>query len=65
MSMKMAVVWDVTPYGLIEVDRHFRGAYRLYHQGDGMMIEVISTSETSVNFYQATLRNIPEDSHRQ
>jgi hypothetical protein len=25
--------------------------------------EAASTSETSVNFYQATWRNIPEDSH--
>jgi hypothetical protein len=29
-----------------------------------LMIEAASTSETSVNFYQTTRRNIPEDSHR-
>jgi hypothetical protein len=28
-----------------------------------IMIEAASTSEKSVNFYQATRRNIPEDSH--
>jgi hypothetical protein len=28
-----------------------------------MMIEAASTYETSVNFYQTTRRNIPEDSH--
>jgi hypothetical protein len=28
-----------------------------------LMTEVKSTSETSVNFYQTTWRNIPEDSH--
>jgi hypothetical protein len=28
-----------------------------------LMMEAESTSETSVNFYQTTLRNIPEDSH--
>jgi hypothetical protein len=28
-----------------------------------VMIEAVSTSETSVNFYQTTRRNIPEDSH--
>jgi hypothetical protein len=28
-----------------------------------MMMEAVSTSETSVNFYQATRRNIPEHSH--
>jgi hypothetical protein len=27
------------------------------------MMEAASTSETSVNFYQTTLRNSPEDSH--
>jgi hypothetical protein len=27
------------------------------------MIEAASTSKTSVNFYQTTWRNIPEDSH--
>jgi hypothetical protein len=26
-------------------------------------MEAVSTSETSVNFYQTTRRNIPEDSH--
>jgi hypothetical protein len=28
-----------------------------------LMMEAGSTSETSVNFYQTTRRNIPEDSH--
>jgi hypothetical protein len=28
-----------------------------------LMMEAASTSETSVNFYQATRRNNPEDSH--
>jgi hypothetical protein len=27
------------------------------------MMEAVSTSETSVNFYQTTRRNIPENSH--
>jgi hypothetical protein len=27
------------------------------------MMEAVSTSETSVNFYETTRRNIPEDSH--
>jgi hypothetical protein len=27
------------------------------------MMEAVSTSETSVNFYQTARRNIPEDSH--
>jgi hypothetical protein len=28
-----------------------------------LMMVAISTSETSVNFYETTLLNIPEDSH--
>jgi hypothetical protein len=28
-----------------------------------MMMEAVSRFETSVNFYQTTRRNIPEDSH--
>jgi hypothetical protein len=35
-----------------------------HHQGDEiLMMEAASTSETSVNFYQTTRRNNPEDSH--
>jgi hypothetical protein len=30
-----------------------------------LMMEAANTSETSVNFYQATRRNNPEDSHLQ
>jgi hypothetical protein len=28
-----------------------------------LMMEAVNTSETLVNFYETTLRNIPEDSH--
>jgi hypothetical protein len=28
-----------------------------------LMMEAVSTSETPVNFYETTQRNIPEDSH--
>jgi hypothetical protein len=28
-----------------------------------LMMQAVSTSETCVNFYQTTRRNIPEDSH--
>jgi hypothetical protein len=28
-----------------------------------LMVEAVTPSETSVNFYQTTRRNIPEDSH--
>jgi hypothetical protein len=33
-SMKMAVVWNVAPCSLVEIDRRFRGAYCPHHQGD-------------------------------
>jgi hypothetical protein len=32
--IKMVVVWVVTPCGLVEVYRRFRGAYCLHHHGD-------------------------------
>jgi hypothetical protein len=25
--MNMAVYWDVAPFSLVDIDRHFRGAY--------------------------------------
>jgi hypothetical protein len=62
-----AVVWDVAPCRLVEVDR--RDACCLHHQGDdglviiALMMDAANTSETSVNFYQTTRRNIPEDCH--
>jgi hypothetical protein len=29
----MTVFWDVAPYGLVQIDRHFRGTYSMHHQG--------------------------------
>jgi hypothetical protein len=59
-NRKTAVFWDVAPCSLVEIDRRFRGAYCL-HQGS-LMMEALSTSVTSVSFYETTLRNIPKDS---
>jgi hypothetical protein len=60
----MSVFWGVAPYSMVEIDRHFRGAYLLNHQGIvTLLMELVRTSETSVFFYQTTLRNIPEGSH--
>jgi hypothetical protein len=56
--MKMTVFWKVAPCSLVDVYRRFRCAYSLLVKG-------VSTSETSVNFYQTTRGNIPEDSHLQ
>jgi hypothetical protein len=61
-SMKMTVFWVVAPCSLVEVYRLFRGVCCLHHhhRPDD---ESTSTSETSVNFYQTTLRNYPEESN--
>jgi hypothetical protein len=55
--MKMTVFWVVAPCRLVDVYRRFRGAYWLHQQSD--------RAETSVNFYQTTRRNNPEDSYLQ
>jgi hypothetical protein len=55
-TMKMAVFWYGAPCNLAEVYRRFRSACCLQHQA-------ASTSEKSVNYYQNTRRNVPEDSH--
>jgi hypothetical protein len=34
VNMKMAVLWAIVPCSLVDVYRHFRGAYCLHHQGD-------------------------------
>jgi hypothetical protein len=44
---KVAVFWDVAPCKL----------------AIALMLEAVSLSETSVNIYQTTWRNIPEDNH--
>jgi hypothetical protein len=33
-SMKFRVFWDTAPYIQLKMDRRFRGAYCLHHQGD-------------------------------
>jgi hypothetical protein len=57
----MAVFWVVAPCGLVKVSEvpaaSITGAMR------AQMMEAAGTSETSVNFYQTTRRNNPEDSH--
>jgi hypothetical protein len=62
--MKMTVFWDAVLCSLVEVYQRFRDAYCLHHQDDeNNNLEAVSTSETSVNFYETTRRKIPEDSH--
>jgi hypothetical protein len=51
------------PFSLVETDPRFRGAYASTIRAITLMMVAVSTSEMSVNFYQATRHNIPEDSH--
>jgi hypothetical protein len=62
--MKFKVFWDVLPCSQIDVDRRFRGAYCLHHQGDliALMMKAVRTSEMSVNIYLTTQHYSPEDS---
>jgi hypothetical protein len=50
----MAAFWDRASCSVGEVNRCFRDAYCLHHQGDesitALMMEVICTCETSVYF---------------
>jgi hypothetical protein len=49
-SMKTTPLWKTAPRSLVEVDRRFRGTYCLHYQE-------VSTSETSVYFYETARRN--------
>jgi hypothetical protein len=41
----MTALWDVAPYGLVEIHRHFKDTYCIYHEGDefALMMEAVST----------------------
>jgi hypothetical protein len=45
-QLKMTVFWVAAPCSLVEIDRRFRGAYCLYHQGD----EWLSSSSKRIKF---------------
>jgi hypothetical protein len=45
---------------VVEIVQSFRGTYYRHHRG--LMMKAVSTSETSVNFYEITLCFIPQDS---
>jgi hypothetical protein len=53
---------------LAEIVKRFRGDYCLpqpNYGGSKPMMQAVSTSQTSINLYQNTRRNIAEDSHLQ
>jgi hypothetical protein len=54
-SMKMAVVWVVAPYSLVEAESWFIVV--------AIIMEIGSTPEISIQFYQTTRRNKPEGRH--
>jgi hypothetical protein len=49
-NMKMTAFWDIVPCSLVEVDRRFRGAYCLHHQGDEGPDDGGSTHQKAVIF---------------
>jgi hypothetical protein len=59
VSLNMAAFCDIAPCSLVEVERRFRDSYCLHHHGS-LMMEAVSTSETSVYFYETAQRYIPE-----
>jgi hypothetical protein len=58
--MKTAVFWDVAPCNLV---KSTDVSEMLGDVITRAVMEAGSTSETSVNYYQTTRSNIPEDSH--
>jgi hypothetical protein len=58
--MNMTVFWDVAPCNLVGFVRHFGGAYFI-----ALMMEAVSTFETSVSLYQTTGATSSEDGHLQ
>jgi hypothetical protein len=61
---KMAASWDIAPCSLLEVDRFFRGAYCLNHQGDngcskhlwniGKLIWTVHTNHNNLTYRPRT-----------
>lgn len=52
---------DDVSCSLLDVYQRCRGAYCPHHHGDHLMMEVLSTSGTSINLHQTTWCNIPEN----
>jgi hypothetical protein len=63
-SIKITAFWEMVPCNIVEVDRRFRHAYKLPSSGHiALIMEEIYTSEKSVDFFETTLRYIPEGCH--
>jgi hypothetical protein len=57
-NVNMTAFWDIALCSLVETDRRFGDASII-----ARMTEAVRTSETSINFYETTRRNIPEGYH--
>jgi hypothetical protein len=58
--VKIPVVWGVVPCEVLEV---FNISTIRTMTLVTLMMETVSAFETSVNFYETTRRNVPEDRH--
>jgi hypothetical protein len=63
MNLKMAVLWDIAPFGLVDIFRRFWGSYCLSNQA--MAVEATPLERRSVSIHVNARCNIPEDSHLQ
>jgi hypothetical protein len=61
----LAAFWGVAPSGLVEVTGVSGVLTASIIRAMTVVMEAKNTSETSVNFYQTTRRDIPEGSHLQ
>jgi hypothetical protein len=67
--LKLIKSQEITPCSLVDIGRRYREAYCLHYQSDnvrlaiGLIMEALSSSETSVSIHQFTQCNIPEDNH--
>jgi hypothetical protein len=55
----MTAFWHIAPFNLVKVDRRFKDAYYLHHQGDlciVLMMGAVSIPEMSVSFNETTQR---------
>jgi hypothetical protein len=61
VTLKMTVFWEGASCSLVDVYQSFRGGYCHHHAACIiiLIVEAASISETLVNFYQTTCRNIP------
>jgi hypothetical protein len=57
----MSVFWDVALCSLVEVYRRFTDAYCLLSSFIALILEAVSTSETSFSIYKTARYKIPED----